>query len=192
MSYDRIQGSRFKVQDSKFKVQNSRFKEVGMATMASKIKEAGLKNNKVTVKRGRKIFNIEDDKLKAIIIAAKHLQDDVKSFEPTLKEYKKYIASAAKEYLDGSGSLTFEVKDDDEVISCRIVFGYECIIPDDMVDKVKEILGDRFFDLIKVKREYHATKRLVEMVCDGEEREVGKYIVIKEKSPIFEFKGRGL
>lgn len=141
-------------------------------------------NQEVTVKKGKEKFVIKDAKLAEAVLRAYNIWLDMKSFEPAMQEYKNYIAKIAKDYIDTSGTLTFSVDN----VSCRVTFGYECVIPEENIDEVKRILGDRFEDLVRIKIKYEGTSKLIDMAADADRgQKLAECLVIREKAPTIRF-----
>jgi hypothetical protein len=161
---------------------------MGMAKLLQEVKTE-VAGSKIVVKVRGKEFEIADEKLAVAILSAFVIKEDIKRLEKTYQEYKSYIVEEAKSYLRDAQTVTFIVPiDDKNKVECKVTFGYEYVIPPEYVEEVKAILGDKFEALVNVKTEYKATKKLVEMACDADNRgELAKYIEIKEKSPVVSF-----
>ena len=157
-----------------------------MATRASKLKKQEIEalQNKVVVRVGRKEKEIIHSGLAETIRAAYGLTLDLKAMEPSLKEYKSYIVKTANDFLDENGTVSFIVDD----IVCKVTFGYECVVPEEKVEELKRILGERFYDLVRIKTRYEGTAMLIELACDGDKgREIASCIVVNKKSPAIRF-----
>jgi len=161
---------------------------MGMAKLLQEVKTE-MVGGKIVVKIRGKEFEIVDEKLAVAILSAFVTKEDMKRLEKVYQEYKSYIVEEAKSYLKGAQTVSFIVPiDEKDKVECKVVFGYEYVIPPEHVEEVKAILGDKFEALVNVKTEYRATKKLVEMACDADNRgELAKYIEIKEKSPVVSF-----
>ncbi|MEW6115356.1 MAG: hypothetical protein AB1553_00440 [Nitrospirota bacterium] len=150
-----------------------------MTTMAAKLGKAGAVET-VTLKKGRETTTISVPRLADTIRSARGLTIEMKSLEPALKEYRDYIASVAKDYIDASGTLTFII----DGIRCKVTFGYECVIPEEHVAEVRRLLGERFDDLVRTKITHSGTSKLIDMAADGDRgKAIAGCLVIKEKTP---------
>lgn len=145
---------------------------------------AEIKSQEVIIKKGKEQWSLKDSTLADVIRLANNLTNEMKALEPSLKEYKTHIAKVAKDYIDASGTVTFIV----DGIQCKITFGYECVIPEENVEEVKRILGDRFEDLVRTKIKHEGTMKLIDMAADGDRGQaIAKCLVIKEKTPSIRF-----
>lgn len=158
------------------------------AKLLQKVKTE-IADSKVVVEVKGKKFEMVNEKLAVAILSAFVTKEDIRKLEEVYQEYKSYIVEEAKGYLGEAQTVSFIVPiDEKDKVKCKVTFGYEYVIPLEHVEEVKAILGDKFEALVKVKTEYRATKKLVEMACDADNRgELAKYIEIKEKSPVVSF-----
>lgn len=160
-----------------------------MATMVSKlkkIKETKEEEEKVSVKKGKKTYAIVDSKLAEIIRSARKIDLELKALKESYDDLKRYIVNVAREHIEDEGTVTFITE---EGIECKIIFGYDCFIPEEYVEKVRKILGDKFDALVKIKTKYEGTARLIEFATDADRGgEIAKYVVVKEKSAQVSFK----
>lgn len=155
-----------------------------METLRSRRMDQETAVEAVTLKKGRETTSIQVPRLADTIRAARGLYLDMKALEPAYREYVEMIASVAKDYIDSSGSLTFEV----DGISCRVRFSYVCQIPAEHIDEVRRLLGDRFEDLVRTKIKYEGTTKLIDMAADGDRgKEIAKHLVVRESAPSLKF-----
>jgi len=160
-----------------------------MATMASKIKKALNPQEdieRVTVKKGKKAYEIADNKLAEIIRSARKTNIELSALKETYEEFKRYIINIARDNIEDEGTVTFITE---EGIECKVTFGYDCIIPEEHVEEARKILGDKFEALVRIKTKYEGTSKLIEFATDADKGgEIAKYVVVKEKPPQISFK----
>jgi len=139
--------------------------------------------SKVVIKQGREQTDFFDVDLAEAVRAYRRLKADMAAFEPTIGQLKEQIVAKARRQLNGKGTVRFIV--DDKPL--KVTFGYACVIPEEHVAKVRELLGERFIDLVRVKTEYSGTQTLIDLASDADEKHpVRAYLVIKEESPKLE------
>lgn len=154
-----------------------------MATMASKLKTKQAEQGRtvfVRIGRGREKRQIVDTEFAYVIEDACALYYEIKALESALKENKEKIAKKARNFLDDAGTVTF-ITDLD--VEAKVTFQYEAVIPPENIEKVRELLGDRFNDLVKVKTTYTATPKLIELAVDADRGgELAEAITVREKA----------
>lgn len=97
-----------------------------------------------------------------------------------LKSSKKVIVEEAKKVLgddDDVSTITFGV-DDDKV---QVSFGYDIKVTDDLL--LREVLDDRFDDLVTTKTSYTPVTKLKEMALEDDG--LAECMSVKEKTPAF-------
>lgn len=138
----------------------------------------------VFIKKGKSTSEIISPVLADLVPRAFGLYQDMKAVEPELKKLKAAIFNELEPELDGSGTITVLV----ENIACKITQGWEYLIDEKDIPLLKELLGDRFVDLVTVKNYFKPEKKLVEMCFEGDTpEEIRSTVQAKEKSPVFSF-----
>lgn len=159
-----------------------------MATIYSKLnpkKEAKV----VKVKFGRKeVLEIYDTELAKAVELLFGFYKTIKDIESQYQEQKTIIIQKAEQYIDDKGTITFEVETEEYgLVTCGLTFQYEGVIKEDDAHELKRILGDRFYDLVRIKTTYTATPQLIEVVLK-EDKKLAQYINIKKKAVQIKFK----
>lgn len=146
-------------------------------------RDADFAGSKVVIKQGRDETDFFDAELAEACREYRRLKADLAAFEPTIGRLKELIVAKARRQLNGKGTVRFIV--DDKPL--KVTFGYACVIPLENVTKVRELLGDRFVDLVRVKTECTGTQTLIDLASDADEKHpVREYLMIKEESPKLE------
>ncbi len=159
-----------------------------MATMLSKLTKVeavdAQEEREVIVRCGKKEIVIKDATLAEIIENAYEVDTHLKTIKEIAQGYKKEIAEKAKDFLGDKGTVRFIIETEEgEIIECKVTFQYEAIIPNEDVEEVRKILGERFEDLVRVKTVYVATPKLIELAADADKgQELRQYIIVKEKA----------
>jgi hypothetical protein len=165
-----------------------------MATRASKLKavettgpvvcEMVPQRPVVTIKRGRSMATISGSSLGETVPRAYRLQHDMRVFEPVLKELKGSILAEVEPMMDGSGTLTVITCG----ISCKVTMGFEYYIDEADIETLREALGERFDDLVKVKSLFKPEPKLIDLCCFGDTpEEIRSAVKIKSKAPAMVF-----
>ncbi len=132
----------------------------------------------IDIKIGRKIVRtLKDKELAEKILEFESYKGVIDEYSKLLKDLKETISLKAKDLLKdkNEATLTFIVKD-----TCvKVTFGWNTSISDEK--KLKEILADRFDDLVVTKVSYALSERLKEMSLDDDG--IKECISVKEKAP---------
>jgi len=131
----------------------------------------------LTVKIGKDESPLENKAVQMAVLGFSETKGEIDALNEKLKGYKATMADVARDIL-GSGdtqTLTFCV-DDDKV---KVSFGYDIKVKD--VDALKELLGERFDDLVTVKTDYKPDTKLKEMALDDDG--LRTCLSVKEKAP---------
>lgn len=148
-----------------------------MAVQIDEAMEEAMKELFITIKQGKETTEVVDPDLVKDCRQFIKIMAEYKSLEPSLKLLKDIVSEKAKYYLGDNGTISFLI--DGKVI--KITIGYVCNIPVERLEKVKELLGDRFEDLVKIRMEATGTQKLIELA--SENHPVKDYLIVKEKSP---------
>lgn len=145
----------------------------------------GIKQAEVRIKQGRIEAVVGDNRLAEAVEYARNLYLEIKAIEPAFKEYKEIILAAAKRYMDeDKGSITFIAGD----ASCKVTFRYECVVPEEAVGELKNLLGKRFDDLVKTRVSYTGRQKLIDEAADADRgKALAGLVEIKGLSPQFKF-----
>jgi len=164
-----------------------------MSTRAAKLKavappaEVGARRAvplRITIKKGKETRDIENALLADLLTRAFGLYSDIRAVEPELKKLKSAIFEELEPEFDGNGTITLVL----ENMVCKITQGWEYLIDEKDIPALQDALGDRFADLVTIKRSYKPEKKLVELCFEGDTPEVIRAAVqAKEKSPVFSF-----
>ena len=164
-----------------------------MATRSSKLKAVAAKNIlpepipqpvAISIKRGRVTTTIFNSSLAEMVPRAYRLQREVRALEPEIKDLKTSILLEVEPHLDGSGTLTIITGG----VSCKVTCGFEYYINEADIAPLREALGERFHDLVKVKTIFTPERKLVDLCCQGDTPdEIRETVQIKSKSPVFVF-----
>jgi len=136
-----------------------------------------MKESRIVIKQGKETTEVFDPDTVKDGKQFLKIWAEYKSLESSLKLLKDILSEKAKYYLGDNGTISFLI--DGKVI--KITFGYVCNIPVEKLEKVKELLGERFEDLVKIKMEATGTQKLIELA--SESHPVKEYLIVKEKSP---------
>jgi len=131
----------------------------------------------LVVKIGKKTTpreNIEDDVAFLNFVKTKK---EIDTLNESLKKSKEHLSTAAKEELGESDAATVTFQKDGYAI--KISFGWDIKIKDE--DLLKEIIGDRFEDLVETKVTQAPSKKLKELALEDDGLQ--KCMVVKEKAP---------
>jgi hypothetical protein len=141
-------------------------------------------DSNITIIKGKEESVIYDPELADELMQLRELVADIKAIEPSVNHLKEKIAERAKSLMDEGGTITFIANGH----PIKITFGYSCIIPEEKLEKVKEILGDRFEDLVKIKTAISGTSKLIEIASDDKKKHpIRDLLIIKENAPKFSF-----
>ena len=147
-----------------------------MAVQIDEAMEEAMKELFITIKQGKETTEVVDPDLVKDCRQFIKIMAEYKSLEPSLKLLKDIVSEKAKYYLGDNGTISFVI--DGQVI--KVTVGYACVIPLDKLDTIKELLGDRFEDLVKIKTEATGTSKLIELA--SVQQPIKDCVVIKEKS----------
>ncbi len=149
-----------------------------MAVRTAKIKELKHAGAVITIKFGKDTREITDADLADVLKRAYMLYSVMQELKEEYDEEKKRLISKARTYIGDKGTITFVHSG----IEVKITFQHEVIIPNDKVEQLKKLLGERFNDLVKTKTIYYATANLIDMAVDADRgKEIAECIIVKEK-----------
>jgi len=144
------------------------------------LEDVDVAGSKVVIKQGKAEVDFFDIDLATALRDYRQLKINIALVEPALRELKDQIIEKAKQHLNGRGTIRFVV--DGKPV--KVTFGYECVITEDNLAKVQELLGERFVDLVKIKTSYTGTQTLIDLASDADAKHpVRNYLTIKEKNP---------
>lgn len=129
------------------------------------------------VKIGRKTSTERNRSVEGAVTAFCETKAKIDELDEQLKKHKTLIVDEAKNILgdDDVSTITFSVGED----SVKISFGFDIKVTDDTT--LKEILGDRFEDLVTVKTDYKPVNKLKEMALEDDG--LKSCLAVKEKTP---------
>ena len=131
----------------------------------------------LTVKIGKNETELASKAVQAAVLNFVETKGEIDLLNEKLKGYKATMIDQARDILgDGdTQTLTFCV-DDDKV---KIGFAFDIKIKDEAA--LREILGERFDDLVSVKTDYKPDTKLKEMALDDDG--LRECMSVKEKAP---------
>ena len=131
----------------------------------------------LTVKIGKDEQQEKDRAVEQAVIGFVETKAKMDALKTELDGYKDALAAKAEDVLNGSdtSTITFGV-DDDKV---KITFGYDVKVKD--VEALREILGERFDDLVAVKTDYKPETKLKEMAIEDDG--LAECMTVKPKAP---------
>lgn len=131
----------------------------------------------IKAKIGKNTKHIRSGKLNKSIRDFVECKKELDLTNEVLKRHKEALIEYAKEMLEDieSSSITF----DSESGSVKVVFGSDVIITDEVV--LRELLGERFEDLVKIKTELKPEAKLKEMALEDDGLKM--CLAVKEKTP---------
>lgn len=148
-------------------------------------------SDRVVVRRGRRREVIRDRKLSFALRRAFELYQQARAFERELSGVKEVIAARARDFTGPKGAVSFET----DGLACGVRTTPEAVIPEENVVEVRRLLGRRFYDLVRVKKKYLGSARLLDGGPGGEGHaefeEVRKLLVIKESAPRITWQAAG-
>ena len=143
-----------------------------------------VEQSKVVIKQGKNTTDFFDADLAGACRELRTLKQDVETLKPSMEQYKTVLIEKAKQHLNGMGTIRFIV----DGRALKITIGYECVIAPEHLAEVKDLLGERFVDLVRMKTSYTGTQTLIDLASDADTKHpVRKFLTIKEKAPELKF-----
>jgi len=131
----------------------------------------------IAVKIGKKTKPREKLSDEMALIGFVKTKQEIDALNQELKSFKEVLAEAAKEELGNTDASTVTFQMDDKAV--KISFGWDVKIKDP--DTLKEVLGDRFYDLVEETIVQKPAKKLKEIALEDDG--IRECLEIKEKSP---------
>lgn len=154
-----------------------------MATAAKKLKAAQDKAQSnvtnlpvATIKLGRETFPGTAD-LAELVLRGRDIKSMMDELKAELDEVNAQILAEVPRWMEGTGTLHILA----DGVDCTVSLRDAVAIAD--VGTLRELLGDRFPDLVKEKVAYTPEAKLVSMATDGDsklQREVAACLRIQE------------
>ena len=131
----------------------------------------------IIVKIGNKTQPRKNTKDEISLLSFIETKSEIDRLNEELKKHKEALCTAAKEELSESDASTVTFQKDDQAV--KITFGWDIKIKDE--EALREIIGDRFYDLVEEKTTQSPSKKLKEMALDDDGLQ--SCMIIKEKTP---------
>ena len=131
----------------------------------------------IVVKIGKKTSPRENISDEMALLGFIKTKGEIDTLNEELKGYKTVLAEAAKEELSDTDASTVTFQIGDKAV--KISFGWDIKIKDP--DTLKEVLGERFYDLVEETIVQKPAKKLKEIALEDDG--IRECLEIKEKTP---------
>lgn len=140
-----------------------------MATAAKKLKKVQESNVShlptppaTTVRLGKQTFTAPAS-LGELVLHGAALKNEIDGLKDKLEEVNAKILAEVPRWMDGNGTLHIVIAG----VDCTVSLRDSVAIAD--VGTLRELLGDRFPDLVKEKATYSPEPKLVSLALDGDD-----------------------
>lgn len=137
-----------------------------MATAAKKLKKVQESNVSQlptpTVRLGKQTFAAPAS-LGELVLHGAALKNEIDGLKDKLEEVNAKILAEVPRWMDGNGTLHIVIAG----VDCTVSLRDSVAIAD--VGTLRELLGDRFPDLVKEKATYSPEPKLVSLALDGDD-----------------------
>lgn len=159
-----------------------------MATAAKKLKKVQESNVSQlptpTVRLGKQTFAAPAS-LGELVLHGAALKNEIDGLKDKLEEVNAKILAEVPRWMDGNGTLHIVIAG----VDCTVSLRDSVAIAD--VGALRELLGDRFPDLVKEKATYSPEPKLVSLATDGDNplaRDVAGCLRIQEAKATVSYK----